>query len=74
MVVGQRNETVEEKTIRHIKEMETEIEGWKNELDFAKKKCNKIHEDYCITRIKICENTIIKLEEFALNHFIELYK
>lgn len=36
MVVGKRSETLKEKNRRHINEMEADIEGWKNELEFAK--------------------------------------
>ena len=72
MIIGQRNESVEEKNKRHIKEMVEEIEGWKNELDFAKKKCDENYKDYCITMIKICENTITSLEDFASKHFTAL--
>lgn len=70
MVVGQRDETLQEKNLRHIKEMKIDIEAWKNELNFARKKSDKTYEKYCITLIKICENTITNLEDFALKHFI----
>ena len=70
MVIGQREETVEAKNMRHIKEMKRDIDAWMYELEFARKKSDKIYEDYCTTMIKICENTVNSLEEFAANHFI----
>lgn len=70
MVVGQRGESLQEKNLRHIKEMETDIEGWKRELDLAKEMSDKMYEDYCTIMIQICKNTIIYLEEFATKNFI----
>ena len=70
MIVGQRDETLEDKYLHHIKEMEIDIKGWKKELAFAKKKSDKIYECYCITMIKICKNTILSLADLTSNHFI----
>lgn len=64
MVVGKREETLQEKNLRHIKEMEEDIEGWKNELDFAKKREDKMYEKYCKMMIQICQNTIDELKKF----------
>lgn len=70
VIVGERGETLQEKNIRHIKEMELDIEGWKNELDYSKKVANKMYEDYCLMMIAICENTISSLKRFAGEHFV----
>lgn len=70
MVVGQRDETLQEKNFRHIKEMEADIEGWKRELDLAMEISDKVYEDYCTIMIQICENTIFRLKEFATKNFI----
>lgn len=69
MVVGHRDETLQEKNLRHMKEMEVDIEGWKKELEFAKKISDKMYENYCMIMIQICENTISRLEEFAMQKF-----
>lgn len=64
MIIGQRDESVEDKNKRHIKEMEEDIEGWKGELEYAKKKCDKKYETYCVAMITICKNTIAELKNF----------
>lgn len=74
MVVGQRDETIEEKTIRHYKEMKNDIEGWENELQIAKKLQDKKYEKFCVEMIQICENTILHLEKFASENYIALSK
>ena len=57
MVVGKREETLQEKNLRHIKEMEEDIEGWKNELDFAKKT-----REY-VKFLHICEFSFVILKD-----------
>lgn len=74
MVVGQRGENLEQKTIRHFKEMKDEMDCWKNEFTIAKNGRNTDYEDFCIMMIRICENTISYLEDFAADHYITLSK
>lgn len=69
MVVGDKNETLEEKNSRHIKEMESDIKGWKYESEHAKKMLDNTYEKYCEIMIKICENTIRELQAFANENF-----
>lgn len=72
MIVGERSETIEEKTIRHYEEIQNEYEGWKRELNYARKEKNNEYEDFCMLMIEICENTISNLRDFASKRFITL--
>lgn len=69
MVIGQREEILIEKNKRHIEEMKEDIKGWKNELEYAKNKCDSEYEAYCVAMINICENTIAQLNNFYCQHF-----
>lgn len=64
MVIGQRGETVVEKNKCHIEEMKEDIKGWRNELEYAKNKCDGEYEVYCVAMINICENTIAQLKRY----------
>lgn len=72
MIVGERSETIEEKTIRHYEEINSELDGWKRELNYARNERNSEYEDFCILMIEICENTVLHLKEFATKRFITL--
>ncbi len=63
MMIGQKIESYEEKTERHLREVLIDKKGWENELDHAIKKGYKTHRDYCVLMIKICENTILNFKK-----------
>lgn len=65
MVVGDRSETLLEKNLRHIKELEKDIDGWKNELEYAKKDVNEQYEQFCKAMIEICQNTLDSLQSLS---------
>lgn len=64
MIVGSRDETIEEKRIRHMREAREQIEGWSKEMLFAKEKSDSSYEKYCELMIQILKNTIKNIEEF----------
>ena len=70
MIVGIRNESIEDKLKRHKKEAEDSIEAWKNELEFAQNKGNDAeyvrYQAYCEFMIKTWENTLKELEKLLL--------
>lgn len=66
MVVGQREESIEAKNQRHIKEMKADIEGWENELDYAIKKNDTKYANYCKYMRSICLNTLAELENIQI--------
>lgn len=66
MTVGERGESIEEKRKRHIKESQDQIDGWKNELQYAISHKDIQYEKYCEFMIKVWENTLEKLNEFQI--------
>ena len=66
MTIGNREESVEEKRKRHIKEAQTQIVGWKNELQYAIDRKNIDYKKYCNFMIKSWENTLKQLNEYRL--------
>ncbi len=62
MIVGKRTEPAEERDKRHIEEIQKELECLQNELESARKKGDKKHEEWCITKIQIDKNTLKNLE------------
>jgi hypothetical protein len=62
MIVGEHSEPIPEKIRRHIKEMQADIEGWRNESMYAVQHDNKEYEEYCRIMIDICNNTLTQLE------------
>lgn len=69
MIIGKRDETLQEKNLRHITEMRADIQGWESELDYAKEKSDEMYEKYCYEMIIICQNTLSRLEELANEYF-----
>lgn len=66
MVVGKREESVEEKRVRHIKEM-TEMEaGWERELLYAVGHEDSKYEKYCRFMIQVCKNTLSSLKKYEI--------
>lgn len=55
MIIGNREESLEQKKERHIKETLEEKSGWENELEFAQKTGNSEYEEFCNMRIKIAD-------------------
>ncbi len=61
MLAGERGETLEQKTSRHISECIEDIKGFVNELSRDKTQANPRHKAYCETMIKILQNTVDEL-------------
>lgn len=66
MIVGSREESVEEKRKRHMKEMKDENEGWRRELENAIKRNDNKFAEYCKLMIDITENTYNALEKYEI--------
>lgn len=67
MIVGIRNESIEEKLKRHKKESEDSIKAWENELEFAQSQGNDEkyvrYQAYCEFMIRTWENTLAELDK-----------
>lgn len=66
MIAGKREETVEDKRLRHIKEIKEDKEGWKRELQYAIENEDAKLEKYCRVMIKIMDNTLVELEKYEI--------
>lgn len=67
MIAGTR-ESVIEKTQKHIHEAQETIDGWKNELEIAKRKKDEKYKRYCEVMIQIFEEELQRLQN-ALKEF-----
>lgn len=67
MIVGIRNESIENEIRRHKSEAEENLKAWKKELKFAQSKGDDIeyikYKKYCEIMIKMWENTLKELDE-----------
>ena len=63
MLIGNRSETVIEKTKRHLEEIIKAKEAGENELKYAEENSDEKYEKYCRFWINTINNTKRELEE-----------